>query len=150
VAYQRLRTPLARAEAWARPDGAAPGGELGRAVAEAGRLFHEAMDDDFNSAKALGHLFDLARDVNRALDDGLGEEARAAARALLALGQVLGLFWAAPAGETWDAEVLALVEQREEARRSRDWKRADAIRADLGQRGVLVEDSSEGPKLKRR
>jgi cysteinyl-tRNA synthetase len=150
VAYQRLRTPLERAQAWARPDGAAPGGELGRAVAEAGRLFREAMDDDFNSAKALGHLFDLARDVNRALDEGLGEEARAAARSLLGLGQVLGLFWAAPAGESWDADVLALVEQREEARRSRDWKRADAIRADLGQRGVLVEDGPEGPKLKRR
>jgi cysteinyl-tRNA synthetase len=149
VAYQRLRTPLERAAAWSRTGGRTPGGELGRAVAEADRLFHEAMDDDFNTAKALGHLFDLARDVNRALDEGLGEEAEAGARALLRLGQVLGLFWRAPAAETWDAEILALVEQREQARKARDWKRADALRADLGRRGVAVEDSAEGPKLKR-
>jgi len=149
VAYQRLRTPLERAEAWSRTDGPPPGGELGRAAADADRLFHEAMDDDFNSAKALGHLFDLAREVNRGLDEGLGEEARAAARSLIGLGQVLGLFWKAPAGEAWGAEILALVEQREVARRERDWKRADSIRADLGSRGVLVEDGPEGPKLKR-
>jgi cysteinyl-tRNA synthetase len=149
VAYQRLRTPLERAEAWSGSAGPAPGGELGRAVEEAGRLFHEAMDDDFNSAKALGHLFDLARDVNRGLDEGLGEEARAGARSLLELGKVLGLFWRVPAGEAWDPEVLALVEQREAARKARDWKKADAIRADLGSRGVLVEDAAGGPKLKR-
>ena len=129
--------------------GSAPGGELGRAVAEADRLFHEAMDDDFNAARALGHLFDLARDVNRGLDEGLGEEAEAGARALLGLGQVLGLFWKAPAGEAWEPEILALVEQREQARKARDWKRADALRADLGRRGVAVEDGPEGPKLKR-
>ena len=150
VAYQRLRTPLERANVWSNPDGSPPGGELGRAAAEADRLFHEAMDDDFNSAKALGHLFDFARDVNRGLDEGLGEEARAAARVLFGLGQVLGLFWNAPAaGEAWAPEILSLVEQREAARKARDWKRADAIRADLGQRGVLVEDGPEGPKLKR-
>ena len=149
VAYQRLRTPLERAGAWSRPDGPPPGGELGQVTSEAGRLFQDAMEDDFNTAKALGHLFDLARDVNRGLDDGLGEEARAAARSLLGLGQVLGLFWRAPAGESWGAEILTLVEQREAARRARDWKLADAIRADLGGRGVLVEDSPEGPKLKR-
>jgi len=149
VAYQRLRTPLERAGAWSRPDGPPPGGELGQVTSEAGRLFQDAMEDDFNTAKALGHLFDLARDVNRGLDDGLGEEARAAARSLLGLGQVLGLFWRAPAGESWGAEILALVEQREAARRARDWKLADAIRADLGGRGVLVEDSPDGPKLKR-
>jgi cysteinyl-tRNA synthetase len=149
IAYQRLRTPLERAEVWAKPEGPLAGGDLGRAVEEATRLFHEAMDDDFNTAKALGHLFDFARDVNRALDEGLGEEARAGARALFKLGGVLGLFWKAPAGESWDAEIMALVDQREAARKARDWKRADAIRADLGSRGVLVEDGPEGPKLTR-
>jgi cysteinyl-tRNA synthetase len=150
VAYQRLRTPLERAEAWNPAEGGAPGGALGEAVSAADRLFHEAMDDDFNTAKALGHLFDLAREVNRALDEGLGGEARAAARALLGLGQVIGLFWRAPAGEAWEDGILALVEQREQARKSRDWKAADALRAQLAERGVLVEDAAGGPKLKRR
>jgi cysteinyl-tRNA synthetase len=149
VAYQRLRSPLERAAAWSAADGPAPGGELGEAVAEADRLFHEAMDDDFNSARAIGHLFDLSRQVNRALDDGLGAPAVSAARALLRLGGVLGLFWRAPGAEVWDADVLALVEEREQARKSRDWKQADALRGRLLERGVLVEDGPAGPKLKR-
>jgi cysteinyl-tRNA synthetase len=152
TAYQRLRAPLERAGAW-EPDGssgAAPGGTLGQAVAEAERLFGEAMDDDFNSAEAIGHLFDLARAVNRALDEGGTMEANAAARRLHALGQILGLFWIPPVGETWEPEVMELVESREQARRSRDWGRADAIRTRLSDRGVLVEDTAEGPKLRRR
>jgi len=150
VAYQRLIAPLERAGAWTAPEGAPAGGALGDAVATAERLFAEAMDDDFNSARAIGYLFDLAREVNRALDDGRGAEAGAAARALLRLGQVLGLFWSPRAEDRWDPEVLALVEAREGARRSRDWKRSDEIRAELAARGVAVEDSPEGPRLRRK
>ena len=154
TAYQRLRLPLERADVWAlvaaggeRRD---PGGALGEAVAEARALFAEAMDDDFNSARAIGHLFDLAREVNRALDEGAGAEARFAARALYDLGQVLGLFWKAPAGESWEPKVVELVEAREAARKSKQWGRADELRASLLELGVLVEDSPEGPKLKRK
>ncbi len=150
VAYQRLRSPLERAEAWSALAGPAPGGGLGELVVEADRLFHEAMDDDFNSAKAIGHLFDLARAVNRAIDDGLGAEARAAARELLRLGGVLGLFWKAPTGESWPPDVLELASRREAARKARDWAASDAIRKQLNDLGVLVEDTSQGQKLKKR
>jgi cysteinyl-tRNA synthetase len=150
VAFARLRSPLERAEAWSQPDGHAAGGWLGDAVAEADRLFHESMDDDFNSAKAIGHLFDLSRQVNRALDDGLGSEARSGARSLLKLGGILGLFWKVPVAETWDAQILELVAAREVARKERQWKEADALRDQLLERGVVVEDSSGGPKLKKR
>jgi cysteinyl-tRNA synthetase len=154
IAYQRLRLPLERANVWAEEAGdgtpASPGGALGEAVAEARRLFAEAMDDDFNTARAIGHLFDLAREANRALDEGGGDEARLGGRALYELGQVLGLFWKAPAGERWEPEVLALVEAREAARKSREWARADELRASLLARGVVVEDGPQGPKLKRR
>jgi cysteinyl-tRNA synthetase len=150
VAYARLRSPLERAEAWSVSDGEAAGGWIGEAVAEADRLFHESMDDDFNSAKAIGHLFDLSRHVNRALDEGLGSEAKSAARSLLKLGGILGLFWKAPVAETWDQNVLDLVAAREAARKGRQWKEADALRDQLLERGVVVEDSAGGPKLKRR
>jgi cysteinyl-tRNA synthetase len=150
VAYGRLIAPLERAGAWNAPAGPAPGGALGEAVGAAERLFGEAMDDDFNSAKAIGHLFDLAREVNRALDDGLPTEARAAAQALLRLGGILGMFWKPRAEERWDPEMLALVESREAARKARDWKRADEIRARLAELGVAVEDGPAGPRLKRR
>jgi cysteinyl-tRNA synthetase len=154
TAYQRLRAPLERAGVWG---GSAPGradatagGSLGEAITEARKRFAEAMDDDFNTAKAIGHLFDLAREVNRGFDEGGEAEAGIGARVLFDLGQVLGLFWNAPAGESWDGDVLALVEAREQARKARDWKQADALRTQLLDRGVLVEDGPQGPKLKRK
>ena len=150
VAYQRLRTPLERAGTWSAPEGPAPGGELGKAVAEAERLFHEAMEDDFNSAQALGHLFDLARAVNRALDEGGGADAIQGARALHRLGAILGLFWKAPAGEEWPAEVSALAEARAAARKAKDWKASDELRDQLAGMGVVVEDGPQGQKLKKK
>jgi cysteinyl-tRNA synthetase len=150
VAYQRLRTPLERAAAWSAPQGALPGGALGEAVAQADRLFHEAMDDDFNSAQALGHLFDLARAVNRSLDEGGGADAIQAARELFRLGGILGLFWVAPVGETWSADVLELANARVQARKDKDWRRSDEIRAELSEKGVLVEDGPQGQQLKRK
>ena len=151
VAYARLRVPLERAGAWAAADGPAPGGALGEAVAEAERLFHEAMQDDFNSAAALGHLFDLARAVNRALDEGGGAEAVQGARRLLALGGILGLFWKQPAAEeAWPAEVTALAEARAAARAAKEWKRSDELRDQLAALGVVVEDGPKGQKLKRK
>jgi cysteinyl-tRNA synthetase len=150
--YRYLRQTLERCDVWAAPDGAPPGGELGAAVAAATAAFEQAMDDDFNSADAIGQLNMLARTVNRALDDGLGSEAQAAGRALHRLGAILGLFWNAPSGEGWPEDVLALVEQREEARRTRNWGEADALRNRLlEQHGVVVEDvRGEPPRLKRR
>ena len=149
VAYLRLRSPLERTEAWDRGDARQPGGALGEALEQAGRLFHEAMDDDFNTARAIGHLFDLSREVNRALDEGLQAEGTSAAVAMLRLGAVLGLFWRKPVREEWAPEVMELVRQREVARQSRDWGRADAIRKRLSENGILVEDGPTGPRLKR-
>jgi cysteinyl-tRNA synthetase len=150
VAYARLRGPLERANTWALTDGPAPGGALGAAVAEAERLFHEAMQDDFNSAGALGHLFDLARAVNRALDEGGGAEAAQGARALHRLGGILGLFWRAPAAVGWPAEVTALAERRVSARKERNWKLSDELRDQLSALGVAVEDAQGGQKLRRK
>ncbi|MBI5709876.1 MAG: cysteine--tRNA ligase [Candidatus Eisenbacteria bacterium] len=152
IAYRRLRTPLERAGAWGLAAGPAPGGALGEAVAEAWRRFHQAMGDDFNTAGAIGHLFDLAREVNKALDEGVGAEARSAARELLGLGGILGLFWKAPVGETWPPEVLDLVELRERARAEKAWDRADALRRKLlDEHGVVIEDvRGQPPRLKRR
>ena len=150
VAYARLRGPLERANAWAVADGAAPGGALGEAVAEAEKRFHDEMQDDFNSAGALGHLFDLARAVNRAFDEGGGAEAAQGARTLYRLGAILGMFWRVPTGEDWPAEVLALAEARVAARKGKEWKRSDELRDQLAALGVAVEDSGAGQKLKKR
>jgi cysteinyl-tRNA synthetase len=146
IAYERLRAPLGRLDAWSTEDAMDVAAGV---AADAERQFGEAMDDDFNSAKAIGGLFDLARDVNRALDEGRSLEGRNGAAALLRLGQVLGLFWKRPQVEIWAPEVTSLVQERESARQSRDWKRADSLRQQLLSMGVQVEDSPGGPKLKR-
>jgi cysteinyl-tRNA synthetase len=150
VAYARLRGPLERANVWAVADGAAPGGTLGEAVAEAEKRFHDEMQDDFNSAGALGHLFDLARAVNRAFDEGGGAEAAQGARALYRLGSILGLFWLQPGAAEWPAEVLALAEARAAARQAKEWKKSDELRDQLAALGVVVEDSAAGQRLKKR
>ena len=150
VAFQRLRSPLERADVWSAEGAEAAGGEMGAVVQEAERAFREAMDDDFNSAKAIGCLFDLSRAVNRALDEQRTPEARSGAAALVRLGQVLGMFWRKPTAETWEPAVLELVEAREAARKAKDWKQADSARQQLLELGVTVEDSPTGPKIRRK
>ncbi len=150
VAFQRLRAPLERSQVWNVEDAPPPTGAMAEATQAAEAAFGEAMDDDFNSAKAIGCLFDLSRAVNRALDEQRTPEARSGARELLRLGQVLGLFWKGPkAEEDWSPEILELVEQREQARKSKDWKQADQLRQRLLDHGVTVEDGAGGPKIKR-
>ncbi len=150
VAYQRLRAPLERAGVWDTPAGPAPGGALGEACRDADRLFHEAMDDDFNTAAAMGHLFDLARAVNRTYDEGGESEAAEGARELYRLGGIIGLFWKTPTGEAFSAEVMALADARAAARKSKDFKQSDQLRDQLAALGVIVEDGPQGQKLKRK
>ena len=156
IALERIRLPMERFGGFEEPgagEGGAAGasGEMREAVAEAEARFREAMDDDFNTAKAVGHLFDLGRTTNRIGDAGDLDSARAGARTLVRLGRILGVF-AGPreTAEDWPPEVLALVADREAARRARDWKRADALRDQLLALGVGVEDGPNGPTIRRR
>ncbi len=110
--------------------------------------FEAAMDDDLNTADALGALFDLARACNTFVAQPRGGDAIDAAAALFdRLCGVLGLLQhkrdaAAP------AEALELLEQRQQARAARDFARADEIRDRLKAMGFAVEDTKQGPKLK--
>ena len=88
--------------------------------------------------------------MNRGLDEGLGTAARAGARRLLKLGEVLGMFWKTPTSESWPPAILALAEAREQARKSKNWTEADRLRGQLLEQGVIVEDGPSGPRLKRR
>ncbi len=149
VALERLRQPVERHGGF---DDDGPRGAVSDPAllaAEAG--FHEAMQDDFNTARALGHMFDMARAINRLAEAGDAPEAHGGARLLHEVGGLLGLFTAGPRPEeAWPADVLGLVSEREEARRLKDWSRADSLRAALLEKGVAVEDGPDGPRLKRR
>jgi cysteinyl-tRNA synthetase len=123
------------------------GGEDLVAAAEAAReKFMEAMDDDFNTARAIAHLFDLARVVNQGRDAGVPAEALAPAQGVLReLVDVLGLTLQEPKGPT-EAEpfIDLLLAVRKDLRAAKEYELADKIRAELDRLGIVVEDGPEG------
>jgi len=110
-----------------------------------------ALDDDLNTSRALGAVFEWVRDVNRALDEGRGSGADRPAleRVLAAFEAVYAVLTPDPAELRVDAGVEALIAEREAARRSRDWARADALRDRLADLGIVLEDTPAGPRWKR-
>jgi cysteinyl-tRNA synthetase len=127
------------------------------AVEAAIRAYHEALDDDFNSAGALGHVFELIRTANSYLLEGSGSRHHRALvawarRAVLELTGLLGLAVEKPEGLDGEvpAEVRRLVEAREEARRRRDWAAADELRERIRASGWVVEDREAGPLVRAR
>jgi cysteinyl-tRNA synthetase len=108
--------------------------------------FLDSMDDDFNTAGALGYLFELARAINTARDAGVAAETVAEAQAVLRrLIEVFGLRAERPA-ETGQAGAFIdlLVELRRELRAQKLWALSDLVRNRLAELGVLLEDSKEG------
>jgi cysteinyl-tRNA synthetase len=111
--------------------------------------FADALDSDLNIAGAWGAVFDWVRDTNRQLADGAVQPAAAAA-ALAAwekVDTVLGVGTRAEAEAP--AEILALLEARQAARKSKDFKRADALRDELKAKGWVIEDTPKGARVKR-
>ena len=111
--------------------------------------FEEGLDDDLNIAGALGAIFEMVREVNRAIANG--QLSAAAAAEVAALMQrfdaVLGIL--GDDDEAVDERAEALLLERQTARQQRDFARADAIRDELQQLGYTVEDSPQGSRLKR-
>jgi cysteinyl-tRNA synthetase len=111
--------------------------------------FIEAMDRDLNTPQAVAALFDLAREINRARDEGqAAEEAQAALRELAG---ILGLTLAEEAESLAAAPFIELlIEMREELRQAKRYDLADSIRGRLGELGIALEDTPQGTVWKRR
>ena len=129
-------------------------------VALAGEVrgrFEEAMDDDFNSAEAIGHIFRLIREVNTLTAGNIMKLAASPATLDSLLGDletfdsILGLFAGGmpKAQEDVPDEILKMVREREEARRSKDWARADQLRDAVVEAGYTIEDRAEGTRVSR-
>ena len=133
------------------PAGDAPSAELAERSRRAGEEFDAALDDDLNTSRALAAVFDWVRDANRAFDAGRASAAdRPALEAVLArFDAVYDVLTPDPEELRLDAGIQALIDERETARRERDWGRADALRGQLEELGILVEDTPGGPRWKR-
>ena len=132
-----------------RAGDAEPGGLPGFASARR-EAFGAALDDDLNISGALGHLFDLVREANTALDhDGMDPPAAAAVRDLLTedLDHVLAVMEPDPSETGGDADLEALLERRNRARAERNWAEADRLRDHLADLGWKVQDGPDGSRL---
>jgi cysteinyl-tRNA synthetase len=130
------------------------------------KAFCEAMDDDFNTAKGVGILFNLLKEANRIVDEGASRKHTAEPLAILAadlvkMSRILGIL-----NQPWQtffeqrsnnrlqhmvftAEAIdALVAERTAARNEKDWKRADEIRNQLEKEGIILEDKTDGTRWK--
>lgn len=147
---------------------------------DATRRFEAAMDDDFNTSDAVAVLQSLATEINRARSSGDLQRAGSLAAELKSLGNVLGVLQLSPGeylqkdrmaglriepgtGEAAlkgseppvsvglsEARILELIAERAQARRSKDFKRSDEIRAELAQAGIVLEDKPDGSTTWRR
>jgi cysteinyl-tRNA synthetase len=126
------------------------GDGLGELDATCEKAFGDALDDDLNISGAIAAVFDFIREVNKLIDsEVIGKGGAGRALGLLdRVNAVTGLFGGAAKEET-PAEILALVTERQQARRAKDFKRADEIRDQLLSSGWVLEDTADGPRVKR-
>jgi len=124
----------------------------------------EAMDDDFNTAMAVGHIFEFLRGLNKYMDGKPSgakavDRLRRAEELLKEAGSILNIFCRTP--EEWNRALMRYkcpditeefisvkVQERQKARECKDWAAADAIRKELDEKGVVLEDKKEGTAWK--
>jgi cysteinyl-tRNA synthetase len=124
---------------------------LREAAQKALREFEAGMDDDLNTSVALAVVHNLSREVNTALarKQVKAEDQRELLEVIDRIDTVLNIF-GQKQREMLDSEVQALIDERQEARRRRDFHRADEIRVELADRGIILEDTKDGVRWKRK
>lgn len=137
-------------------DGITPATDVDIEKSDYWKAFTAAMNDDFNCPEALAVLFEIVRDINKSKVDAPDQAAELAA-ILIEIGGLLGIaqqkpdeFLKASAGANDDiAEIDALIEQRNSARASKDWAKADEARDKLTAMGITLLDGPEGTTWRR-
>ena len=113
--------------------------------------FIEAMEDDLNTGEALGAVFELVREINSNVNDGVQSKALVeyAIKIFDELMNVLGLLYNRNAEKSLDDEIEALIQARNDARKAKNWAEADRIRDELKAQGIVLEDTPQGVKWHR-
>jgi cysteinyl-tRNA synthetase len=130
-------------------NGSAP--EINAMVEKSLQDFEGALDDDLNTSVALAAVHNLVREINTALagDDLRTSDKQAVLDAIAKFDSVLNIFGTGEQ-ELLEAEVEGLIEERQEARRKRNFARSDEIRDLLAGKGIVLEDTKEGVRWKRK
>ena len=112
------------------------------------KRFDDAMDDDMNTADALGAVFELVKDANVTVVQGASREAaKAALHSLESICDVLGIL--SKKEEELPPEIAALVSERAEARKNKDWAKSDELRSRIIEAGYILEDTKQGQKVRK-
>jgi cysteinyl-tRNA synthetase len=129
-------------------DGKGCGEEIRQLMDRVQKGFGGAMDDDLNIGVALAAMFDFVREVNNIIDAGKlsRREAMDVYELMLGFDKILGVIGDVRKEEKLPKEAEELIQQREEARKAKDWKKADEIRQQLKNMGIIIEDTVQGVK----
>jgi cysteinyl-tRNA synthetase len=132
-------------------DGKESGGKVATFSSMAEACFSGSMDDDLNIGIALASLFDFVREINNLLDSNMVSKGEAAdvGGLMLQFDAILGVIGIAEVEEALSDDIDALVVKREEARKAKNWKESDAIRAQLKALGIVLEDTAQGVRWHR-
>jgi cysteinyl-tRNA synthetase len=151
TAIDRVRNYKLRLETGKFPDGVNE--QLVGRTGEAVKAFREAMDDDLNTAESLAAVFEYITETNRAMDAGefLAGNVAGASGLLQLFDSVFEVLEPTRSADALsDEQVEALIAERQHARKTRDFKRSDAIRDDLTAKGIILEDTKDGIRWKRK
>jgi len=124
--------------------------EIEEILQKAKKDFEEALDDDLNTSEALGVIFTMVKEINRLMDEKKisGSDASRVQEVVNGFDSILGFLKREEL--ILDEEVKALIEKRIKARKEKDFKLADQIRKELEGKGIILEDTPEGTKWKRK
>jgi cysteinyl-tRNA synthetase len=148
-ALERLKNFRRRVSDFAGAEGSHS--RIGDIIARAREAFESGMNDDLNTSNALAAIFEMVREINIAMDEGnfSAGDRDSVLQFLERVDGVLGVLGREEA-RMLEPEIEAMIEERNAARRNRDFKRADEIRESLAERDITLEDTPQGTKWKRK
>ena len=113
-------------------------------------MFEEAMDDDFNTADAVTAIFEIVKFANVNINENSSKAfVKAILDEMVSLCDILGIKFTQEEKDPESEEIEALIEERQQARKNKDWATADRIRDELSARGIVLKDTPSGVQWSR-